>query len=238
MRLAFLLTIAFVSLANAQQSLPPQQIYKYQNEQPVINSMTPDLEIRLAATEEEVRRLTGMVETLAYRNKLLEQRLEKLQEAAPKPVVPVVPTLPKEPLPKEPLKEGEIDTTTHSLYNKAFSQLKAADYAAAEKSFAEFLRKYPTDALAGNAQYWLGETYYVRKDYVRGAEEFLKGYQKFPKAPKAPDNLLKLGLSLASLNNTAEACRSFQRLEKQYSDASKTALTRAKQEQARLKCGK
>ena len=59
-------------------------------------------------------------------------------------------------------------------------------------------QRYPNDPLAGNAQYWLGETYYVRKDYKNAAAAFAEGYQKYPKGPKAADDLLKLGMSLGN----------------------------------------
>ena len=50
--------------------------------------------------------------------------------------------------------------------------------------------------LAGNAQYWLGETHYVRRDYKAAATAFLNGYTTFENSPKAPDSLLKLGMTL------------------------------------------
>ena len=60
--------------------------------------------------------------------------------------------------------------------------------------------------LAGNAQYWLGETYYVRKDYENAATAFALGYQKYPKSAKAADDLLKLGMSLGNLGKKPDAC--------------------------------
>ena len=70
-----------------------------------------------------------------------------------------------------------------------------------------FIQRYPNDSLAGNAQYWLGETYYVRKDYNNAAAVFAEGYQKYPKGGKAADNLLKLGMALGQLGQKTDACR-------------------------------
>ena len=61
-----------------------------------------------------------------------------------------------------------------------------------------FVERYPKDPLAGNAQYWLGETFYVRKDYSNAATAFAQGYEKYPKGAKASDDLLKLGMSLTA----------------------------------------
>src|SRR5690606_27427724 len=92
------------------------------------------------------------------------------------------------------------------LYDAAFQALREQRYERAEAAFKEFLNRYSDDALAGNAQYWLGETYYVRGNYQESAKVFAHGFQKYPKSSKAPDNLLKLGLSLAQNKKTKEAC--------------------------------
>src|SRR5690606_27265615 len=87
--------------------------------------------------------------------------------------------------------------STQERYNYAYKLLVQSDYADAEAAFREFVSAHPQDPLAGNAQYWLGETYYVRQQYEPAAQAFLQGYQGYPKNPKAPDSLLKLGMSLA-----------------------------------------
>ena len=72
-----------------------------------------------------------------------------------------------------------------------------------------FIQQFPNDQLAGNAQYWLGETYYVRKRYNDAATAFAFGYQKYPKSGKGADDLLKLGMSLGSLGQKQDACSAF-----------------------------
>ena len=57
----------------------------------------------------------------------------------------------------------------------------------------------PNHQLAGNAQYWFAETFRIRQLYVDAASTYLEGYQKYPKSEKAPDNLLKLGVSLVQI---------------------------------------
>jgi len=106
--------------------------------------------------------------------------------------------------------------TAQEQYNYAFGLLRQANYPAAEQALRSFLQRHPNDQLAGNAQYWLGETYFVRKDYNNAAAVFAEGYQKYPKGGKAPDNLLKLGMSLGNLGQKADACRAFQRLDRDF----------------------
>jgi tol-pal system protein YbgF len=91
--------------------------------------------------------------------------------------------------------------------------------------------------LADNARYWLGETYYARGEYARSAEIFLDGYEKNKQSPKAPDTLLKLGLSLSGLGKKKEACASFRELGRAFPNAPEPVKDRAAQESKRIACG-
>lgn len=121
-------------------------------------------------------------------------------------------------------------------YQAAFDYLVKHDYDRAESAFRAFVAKNPGDALAGNAQYWLGETYYVRQRYQDAAVAFLEGYQKYPKSPKAADNLLKLGMALGQVGQKAEACTTFGRLQKEFPDAPTNIKRRLVQESQKLQC--
>jgi tol-pal system protein YbgF len=123
-------------------------------------------------------------------------------------------------------------------YNYAFGLLRQADYPAAEKALRSFLQRYPNDPLAGNAQYWLGETYYVRGDYNNAAAAFAEGYRKYPQGGKGPDSLLKLGMSLGSVGQKRDACLSLAQLDKDFPKASANITERAKSERQRLECEK
>lgn len=126
--------------------------------------------------------------------------------------------------------------TPREKYDFAFGLLRQANYEGAEQALSAFLVEHPNDALAGNAKYWLGETYYVRGNYQQAAVTFAEGFEAYPDNPKAPDNLLKLGMSLASLGSTADACGTFQVLQQRYADASATIIQRSRQEAQRIGC--
>ncbi len=128
------------------------------------------------------------------------------------------------------------DGTPKAQYDFAFDYLKRQDYPNAESTFREFLKKYPKDPLAGNAQYWLGETHYVRGDYQKAAVEFMNGYQNYPKSNKAPDNLLKLGMALGNIGQAQGACTALGRLNKEYPDAGDQIRRSVQQERTKLKC--
>ena len=126
--------------------------------------------------------------------------------------------------------------TPEQQYNYAFGLLRQANYPAAEQALRAFIQRYPNDQLAGNAQYWLGETYYVRKDYGNAAAVFAEGYQKYPKGGKAADNLLKLGMALGQLGQKADACRAFARLDRDFPSAPASVKDRAGDEKKQLGC--
>ena len=121
-------------------------------------------------------------------------------------------------------------------YNFAIGLLRQGDYAEAEAAFAEFLGAHANDPLAGNAQYWLGETYYVRRDYERSAAAFLQAYQKYPKGNKAPDSLVKLGMSLMHLNQKQEACAVFNQFSREHPQAPAPLKQLAATERTRAGC--
>tara|TARA_Y100001001_G_C7967269_1_gene294601 strand:- start:192 stop:1133 length:942 start_codon:yes stop_codon:yes gene_type:complete len=124
----------------------------------------------------------------------------------------------------------------NAAYEQAFSLLRQGQYEEAEGAFLSFLEAYKNSDLAGNAQYWLAETHYVRGEYADAARAFAKGYKTYPDSPKKADNLLKLSLSLASLEQTEEACITLKQLETEVPDAPAPIKHRAEQESVTLGC--
>lgn len=103
-------------------------------------------------------------------------------------------------------------------------------------TFGKIVSQYPTDKLAGNAQYWQGEAYYAKKDYEPAAIAFAKGYQNYKDSTKGPDSLLKLGMSMAALKKNPEACAAFTSLAKEFPKSSQDMKDRAKKEATALNC--
>ncbi len=134
---------------------------------------------------------------------------------------------------------GEVklpEGTPKVQYDFAFDLLRRNDFARAEVAFRDFLKRHPKDPLSGNAQYWLGETHYVRGDYQQAAVEFMAGYQNYPRTNKGPDNLLKLAMSMSNLGQNQGACTALNRLVKDYPKAPEEVSKPAAAERAKLKC--
>jgi tol-pal system protein YbgF len=116
------------------------------------------------------------------------------------------------------------------------AQREQTDFARAEAAWRAFLAANPNHRYAGNAQYWLGETYYARRDYQNAVATFAEGLQKYPRSDKAPDNLLKLGMSLGQLNRKNEACGTLVEIDKRFPNAAAQIKQTAQRERARLGC--
>lgn len=134
------------------------------------------------------------------------------------------------------LPPAESNANVKQDYDTAYGHLLRQDYGAAEAAFDDFIKAYPNDPRAGDAQYWLGETYFVRGNYKSAASSFLKGYQTYSKSNKAPDSLLKLAMSLDRLGQKDAACSSFGELVTRFPDAPGHVKSKAASEQKRLAC--
>lgn len=220
------------------------------------------MQLQISKMQEQLRSMNGQVEETQHRITVLEQRLDRMADdlefrlqriedaisgggaaafsstdsgatppatgtgsSAPSlAVVPAVPGLPADASPRE-------------QYDFAFDMLKKRDYNGAGVALEAFLEKNPDHALSGNAIYWLGETHYVKKEYKAAAKVFLDGYQSYPTGSKAPDNLLKLGMSLAAYGDTGSACKTFKKLLSTFPKAPARITKAAKSEQKKLNCG-
>ena len=121
-------------------------------------------------------------------------------------------------------------------YNFAVSFIKVGDYETAEFALKEFIDKNKDHDLAGNAQYWYGETFRVRQLYSDAATAYLDGYQNYPKSKKAADNLLKLGITMVQLGEKDQGCKMISGIKKEYPKATKSVLQKALYEQKKFKC--
>ncbi|MCB9989639.1 MAG: tol-pal system protein YbgF [Rhodospirillales bacterium] len=222
-------------------------------------------EVRLSQMERELAALTGRLEEQDYQIRQLQEKLDDAlaqmaRASAPAltggnaGVVPVHPmgsgvvAAPPSYTPPQtlgtltqPVESGAVTTAAPAndpdgMYGQAFALIQKNDYAGAEQAFQAFLDRYPDHNLAGNAQYWLGETFYVRGQYDKAARVFAEGYQKYPKGQKGPDNLLKLGLTLAAQGKKDDACLTFGQLLKQYPTGANPILERTKREKDKLSC--
>lgn len=161
--------------------------------------------------------------------KLPEKAADKPAEnldAPPKKADEVLGTLPA----------GKGGSDAQKDYDASFAALRHAKYDEAEAGFKAFLKNYPKHKLTENAKYWLAESYYARGKYTESAVAFAETYQEFPKGSKAPDNLLKMAMSLGQLGKKPDACSTLDELKKLFPAAPAIIRNRAAQEGKSLQC--
>ena len=263
-----------------------------------------DIVVKLEQLENDVRRLTGAVEELQYRNQQLEQALRALQgggapaaavrpgpataaPAAPAPApgrrsdvfdpaqnpnAPGAPRVlgspaaaaggpisePPAPIPGgndnqagAPLDLGTSrnpnagvaqaptlppSQTPRDEFDLAYGYVLRKDFPLAEQAFQDFLKKYPSDPMASEAQFWLGESLFQSKSYQSAAEAFVAMTKKYPSSPKQPDALLRLGQSLAALQQRDLACVTLAEISKKYPRAAQNVKAAVEREQKRVHC--
>ena len=114
------------------------------------------------------------------------------------------------------------------MYGQSFDALKAGSYSIAITGFKDFLSSYPSSPLAENAQYWLGEAYYVTHDLNSANTAFKTVLSKYPDGRKGPDAMLKLGFTQLEQKNVSEGRSTLQQVVQKYpnTDAAKRAADR------------
>ncbi len=122
------------------------------------------------------------------------------------------------------------------LYRNSYEFILSGDYKTAEAGFRQHIERFPSDARAPDAHFWLGEALLGQDRYRDAAEVFLRASRDYPDAKKAPDMLLKLGISLAAMNQRDVACATYKEIGQKYPAVSGALTERIKQEQALAGC--
>jgi len=111
-----------------------------------------------------------------------------------------------------------------AAYDMAFQALKELRYADAAEDFQSFLEQYPSSEYADNAQYWLGESYYVTRNYDIALTAFQTLLDRYPDSPKGPDALLKVGYTHYELEQWDSARAALTQVQESYPDTTLSRL--------------
>lgn len=232
---------------------------------PMGSDFAAGFEVRLSQIEQQIQALTGRVEQLQYQLQLQQQQSEKVlgdlqlrvQDlesgggAAPAASPASQPSLGAGATPNAPaggddsFRGGEQASgggqltsggSPEAAYDQAYARIRQNDFAGAEQAFGQFVATWPQHPLAGNAQFWLGQSRYLQKNYPQAAATFADAYQKFPKSQKAPESLKQLGFSLSAMGRSQDACVTFSQLNSQFPQLPAALKQEVSHETSRLKC--
>ncbi len=211
--------------------------------------------------QEELRRISGENEVLSHQLRQMQdsqhriqedfnQRLDKVEKTPPMlpppasavlpppapvdpPPAPVDPpptsSTPPPALPAPPVSAPDSQTA----YDAAFRALQTGQYDQAIQQFESFTQQHNTHPLAGNGYYWLGESYYAKKDFTKALRAFNQVLDQYPESTKRNHALLKAGFAHYEMNDKVNAKRILQQAADTNTDAAITRL--AEERLARLR---
>ncbi len=111
-------------------------------------------------------------------------------------------------------------------YDIAFAHLRAGRFLESARAFEDFIQKYPDNELTDNAYYWLGESYYVKRQYPQALAAFQSLTEKFPSSAKAADSWLKIGYSYYEMDDLVKAEENLQKVIDNYPSSSLARLAK------------
>jgi tol-pal system protein YbgF len=225
-----------------------------------------ELVVKLEVLEQELRALRGELEQQRFRQRQLEEEVARLRGqglAAPAPAAPGTPDDPAlggtgtlgggprqpgtvldtpatgraEPPPAPPAPVTGTGAGVGS-YEDGMALLQAGRYAEARAQLDAYVAANPDGPNAAEAAFWSAETLYVEGNYQAAAAAFAANYRAFgANAPRAPDSLLKVAMSLNQLGDASRACQTLDELARRYPDLGRSLEAAVGRERARAGCG-
>lgn len=173
------------------------------------------LTAQVASMLDKFETLENGISTIGKSMERLEQKMRQMQKegsALQKEGTKQGPNIKDKTNAAPEKKEVTLPQNAQAAYQYAKELISKGMYEDAETALRLFIEKFPKDPLAQAAAYWVGETYFVRKNYQQAAKQFMEAYSKWPTGQKAHDNLLKMGISLMRLGKKEQACVTFKKL--------------------------
>jgi tol-pal system protein YbgF len=182
------------------------------------NRLRADLSSTLGGMDERIGIVESKLEDLGHRFPELSQKIDLVKKQVSKSDTTQIPDSTK----------GLINVDPKQLYDEAYLDLTKGKYDLAITGFSNYLKYFPETEQADNAQYWLGECYYAKKNYTKAAIEFHKVLENYSTGDKVPSALYKLGLSLLELKSVGQANKYFEELISKYPDTQEAKLAKEK----------
>lgn len=192
----------------------------------ILEEKTKSFEEKQKAQEERNRIQDERSRTQEERMRALEDRLKgldtRIEQLASRPPEPEKTALPKETPPEG---KGPL-TVAGSLYKDAYETFQKGDMEGARRKLEAFLKQYPNTELSDNAQFWIAETYYQRKDFEKAILEYEKVIVKFPEGDKVPSALFKQALAFLELGDKTNARGLLRRVIEKYPHSEQAELAK------------
>lgn len=171
------------------------------------------VEDRLRSMEERVKAVEAKIDWVASKQAEAERAAAAAKEISPE-------------------MKGTI-TGMGEVYKEAFETYQRGDMEGARKKFEAFLKQYPNTELSDNAQFWIGETYYAKKDYERAILEYEKAIAKYPEGDKVAAAILKQAFAFLELGDKTNGRNLLRRVMERYPRSEQAEVARKRLETIR-----
>jgi len=185
------------------------------------NRLRADLATTLGGMEERMEIVESKLEDLGHRFPELSRKMEQVKREI---------STRQDTSKVSDTSDVMVSVDPKQLYDAAYLDLTKGKYDLAITGFSNYLKYFPETEQAANAQYWLGECHYAKKNYTRSAIEFHKVLENYSTGTKVPSALYKLGLSLLELKSVGQAKKYLQELVDKYPDTQEAKLAKEKLE--------
>jgi len=183
-----------------------------------IGRVKEDVEVRLRILEERRKNLEEKIREMEDRLKGAEGKMKQMESEKSGPT-------------KEVLSEPKgLSAGMGDLYKDAYETFQKGDLEGARRKFEAFLKQYPNTELSGNAQFWIGETYYQKKDFERAILEYEKAITKYPETGKIPAALFKQALAFLELGDKTNARNLLRRVIERFPHSDQAEMAKKKLE--------
>jgi len=188
-----------------------------------------DLANQIELLRSDVARMRGEVEVLVHRIDSLEKRQKDLYLDIDTRLRKLEP-----PVPGGAPGGGDAQATQveAKAYEAALNQFKLGKYSTAIAAFESFLASYPSSPLAPSAQYWIGNSYFAKRDYRSSLAAQQKVLSSWPDNPKAADAMLNIASSQDALGDRRGAQDTLKNLVERYPASTAAATAKQRLERA------
>jgi len=191
---------------------------------------TKILEERGKTFDEKNRTLEDQTKALGEKIKGIEDRFKGLEEKITG-LASKLTEMEKQPPTKEvPAEVKGVSTSIGDLYKDAYETFQKGNLEGARRKFEAFLKQYPNTELSDNAQFWIGETYFLKKDFEKAILEYEKAIVKYPEGDKIPAALFKQALAFLELGDKTNARNLLKRVIERYPHSEQAEMAKKRLE--------
>ena len=173
--------------------------------------------------------MEGRLKILEEKRKTQEEKIKEIEDRLKGSDVKTA-GLTSKTMEEVPAELKGVSTGMGDLYKDAYDTFYKGDLEVARRKFEAFLKQYPNTELSDNAQFWIGETYYLKKDYERAILEYEKAIVKYPEGDKIPAALFKQALAFLELGDKANARNLLKRVIEKYPHSDQAEMAKKRLE--------